>query len=120
MAIVKKEGRKEMRLAQHIHLILIRLHLTYDQVNAGFEMVGAAFRIFDCMKLHRDKTFLGGSIWTAVFFFIWGIFNTFFYPSLGQTWSLCAAITLTMVNGLWIVMAVYFNYRELRRLAGLA
>jgi hypothetical protein len=89
----------------------IKSHVTYDMVNAGLEFVGALLRSVDCVKLYRAKRFQGGSIWTALFFFGWGLFNTVYYPSLHQTYSFVAAILLTAVNGLWIAMAMFYNRR---------
>jgi hypothetical protein len=93
------------------------IHLTPDQMNAGFEVAGATLRAWDCYKLYTAKRFMGGSLWTAFFFFAWGLFNTFFYPSLGQTWSLVAAVLLTAVNGLWISMALFYNRKYKQGLA---
>jgi hypothetical protein len=90
----------------------IRSHLTYDMINASLELAGASLRSLDCVKLYRAKRFQGGSIWTAFFFFGWGLFNTVYYPSLHQTYSFAAAIALTAVNGLWIAMAVFYNRRH--------
>lgn len=84
-------------------------YVTLDQLNAGFELAGAGLRSLDCYRLYQAKRFQGGSLFTALFFFLWGLFNTVFYPSLGQTWSLVAAVLLTAVNGLWIAMAVFYN-----------
>jgi hypothetical protein len=86
-----------------------------DHLNAGFEMIGAAFRVYDCVKLYRAKHFVGGSILTVVFFFTWGLFNTFFYPSLNQSWSFVAAIFLTAANGVWILMALFYEKQMLLR-----
>lgn len=91
-----------------------------DHWNAGFEMVGALLRTWDCVVLYRCKHFAGGSLFTALFFFVWGVFNTIFYPSFGQQYSFIAAIALMLVNGLWLVMAIYYYRQQLRRLAGLA
>lgn len=82
-----------------------------DQINASLEFAGACFRTFDCVKLFRAKRFQGGSLFTALFFFGWGVFNMFYYPSLQQTWSFVAAILLTVVNGIWILMAVVYEHR---------
>lgn len=86
------------------------MSLTFDQINAGFEMAGACFRLYDCWRLYKAKRFIGGSLFTAVFFTSWGLFNTMFYPSLHQVWSFWAAIALTAVNAWWIVMAVHYNH----------
>jgi hypothetical protein len=85
------------------------IHLTLDQANASLELAGAILRTLDCYRLYRAKRFVGGSIFTALFFFGWGAFNTVYYPSLHQTYSFVAAIALTLVNGIWIVMALYYN-----------
>lgn len=83
-----------------------------DEVNAAFELVGACMRVYDCYVLFKAKRFIGGSLWTAAFFFGWGLFNTVFYPSLNQTWSFVAALALTAVNGAWIAMALYYRTKH--------
>lgn len=88
------------------------MHLPGDQINSMFELAGACFRTLDCVKLFRAKRFQGGSLFTALFFFGWGIFNTVYYPSINQTWSFVAAILLTVVNGIWIVMAIFYERRH--------
>lgn len=101
-----------IEMTNGIHMSLLNLllqYLTLDQANAAFELAGASFRCLDVYRLYQAKRFQGGSLFTAFFFFTWGLFNTIFYPSLGQTWSLVAAVLLTAVNGLWISMAVFYN-----------
>jgi hypothetical protein len=96
-------------------LISLPPWITLDQINAGFEMAGAISRTFDCVQLYRAKRFVGGSLFTAFFFLMWGFFNIVFYPSLGQTYSYLAALALTTMNALWLVMAMYFNWRIARK-----
>lgn len=88
------------------------IQLSLDQINAGLEIGGALLRSYDCVKLCQSRRFAGGSLITALFFFFWGIFNTVFYPSLGQTYSWIAAIALTLVNGLWLLLALYYNHKH--------
>lgn len=85
--------------------------LPLDQCNACLELAGAGLRLLDCYRLYQAKRFVGGSIFTALFFFGWGMFNVVYYPSLHQVYSFAAAIALTAVNGLWIVMAMVYNWR---------
>lgn len=86
------------------------MKLTMDQANAALEMGGAFLRTLDCIKLFQHKRFVGGHLGTALYFLLWGVFNVFFYPSLNQVWSFWAALALMVINGLWFVMAVYYNH----------
>lgn len=92
------------------------MNLKYDQINAGLEMGGAFLRTLDCIQLFRAKRFVGGYLGTAMYFLSWGIFNTFYYPSLNQSWSFWAAIALAGMNGLWFVMAIHYNYFATRKI----
>lgn len=83
--------------------------MMFDQINASFELVGALCRAYDCMCLLEDRCYRGGSILSAMFFFMWGLFNTMYYPHLDQHWSFWAAVALAAMNGLWIVMALRFR-----------
>lgn len=80
-----------------------------DKINAGLESIGALCRLWDCICLWEDRCYRGGSIKSAFFFLMWGVFNLFFYPSFGQHWSFWGAVAMTSMNGAWIVLALKFR-----------
>lgn len=85
-----------------------------DLTNGLFEAVGAAFLLLNVLQLHRDKQ-LKGVDWRAVaFFFSWGIWNLFYYPSLGQFWSFCGAVLIVAMNFAWLALVGYYALQHRR------
>jgi hypothetical protein len=80
-----------------------------DLINATFEFIGALFIMNHCRVLYKDKVVRGVSIISNIYFGSWGVWNLFFYPSLGQTWSFYAGITLTLSNAIWIAMMYHYK-----------
>ncbi len=84
--------------------------MTPDLLNATFELVGACFLAVDCKRLHRDKC-LRGLWWPGrVFWASWGVWNVFYYPSIGQTLSFYAGLLVLAANAVWCALA--WKYRK--------
>lgn len=81
-----------------------------DLVNAGFELLGGLFILNHCRVLMRDRQVKGVSIDSVVFFNAWGIWNLFFYPSLGQLWSTLGGLLMVAANTFWVFLL--FKYRD--------
>jgi len=73
-----------------------------DAINALFELGGAFAIIPSIVAAHRAKRIAGVSIFTSLFFTSWGWWNIFYYPSLDQTLSACAAVLLAATNSIWL------------------
>jgi hypothetical protein len=80
--------------------------VTGDHVNAVFEALGAYFTWKNAVSLYRDQE-IKGVYWPAwLFFAAWGLWNLYYYPSLGQMWSFVAGIVLVAGNLAWVGMAL--------------
>ncbi len=77
-----------------------------DIVNALFEFGGSIAVWHNVRTLLRDKKVRGVSLMTVGFFTVWGFWNLYYYPSLGQTWSTIAGVFLCMGNLAWIILAL--------------
>lgn len=82
-----------------------------DVVNGAFELGGALANVANVLALYRAKRVQGVNIWASAFFTSWGVWNLYFYPSLGQWWSAAGALAIVLVNGLWVGMAIYYTRR---------
>lgn len=80
-----------------------------DFINGGFELLGALFVLNHCRVLHRQKAVAGVSIISTVFFASWGVWNIYFYPSLGQWASFVGGLAIVSANALWIAMMSYYR-----------
>lgn len=84
-----------------------------DITNGLFEFAAACVLISNIVKIKQDKIVKGISIVPVFFFFIWGLWNLYYYPSLNQWWSFYGGVFVTIVNAVWIVMV--FHYQRLGR-----
>lgn len=83
-----------------------------DVINGLFEFLGAPFILLSVIKLYKQKQVKGVSWVHAVFFTIWGWWNLFYYPSLGQWISFAGGIAIVVTNSLWLVQMLYYSRRK--------
>lgn len=88
------------------------MSLTPDQINALFEFCGAVFILNHCRVLFKAKQVAGVSLLSTAFFFLWGVWNVFYYPHLDQWYSFYAGLCITAANTLWIVMLVHYSRKK--------
>jgi hypothetical protein len=89
---------------------LIALSLSADQINALLEVGGGLFVLGHCRAVWRDRQVKGVSIIATVFFLVWGIWNLYYYPSLGQWHSFAGGVFLTLANLLWVSLLIRFRH----------
>jgi uncharacterized membrane protein YfcA len=80
-----------------------------DLVNGAFEAVGGAMIVMNCVRLYRDKCVRGVSVLPVTFFTSWGIWNLFYYPSLGQWASFAGGCSIVIANAVWLGMAIHYR-----------
>lgn len=98
-----------------IILFLMGIHLpviSNDLINACFEFAGAAFILNNVRTLYRDKLVRGVSLLTTIYFTSWGVWNVYYYPALGQSWSFIAGMCICTANILWIILMLYYKHNE--------
>jgi len=83
--------------------------LSPDLINASFEILGAIFVLNHCKVLYQEKTVAGVSIISVAYFQLWGIWNLFYYPHLGQSISFYATIAITVANTIWIILLLQYS-----------
>lgn len=84
--------------------------MTKDRVNASLEYFGVLFALHNCVVLVQDNGQVQGvSLAAIVFFTLWGVWNLYYYPSLGQHASAIASIGLVFANGAWLGIYTYFR-----------
>jgi len=85
-----------------------------DIMNALFEFVGGLFLWMNVITLYKDKVIKGVYYPTVIFFFLWGIWNLWYYPSLDQWWSFAGGLWLAMANLVWILLFMYYKLKEVK------
>jgi hypothetical protein len=81
-----------------------------DIINAGFEVFASVVSTLSLIAIYKAKRIVGVSPWPTVFFAVWGMWNLFYYPHLGQVWSTLAAGGMLGVNMIWLYM--YYQFKE--------
>lgn len=84
-----------------------------DIINGSLELIAAAFGLYNCKVLHRDKRVQGVSLLPTVFYTGWGLWNIFFYPYLEQWFSFFAGLTILIANVTWLRAALYYKREAL-------
>jgi hypothetical protein len=79
-----------------------------DLVNALFEGFGSILLWMNVKRLYKDKE-VKGVYWPVnAFFASWGLWNLYYYPSVGHTLSFYAGIVLVLANLVWTSLAIYY------------
>lgn len=82
--------------------------MTPDMINGLFEFIGGLLLLFSVCKLHKDRIIRGVSWLPVSFFAAWGIWNLYFYPSLGQWYSFWGGVFLVTINTFYVIQMFYF------------
>ena len=82
--------------------------MTPDLVNGLFEALAGLFVINHCRVLLRDRAVAGVSIASVAFFTLWGVWNLWYYPNLGQFWSLVGAVFIVLANAVYVGLLIRF------------
>ncbi len=79
-----------------------------DLFNGLFELGGAIVTWINVLKLYTDKD-IKGVFWPVwLFFSSWGLWNLYYYPSVGHYISFYAGILLVSGNIVWVILAYYY------------
>lgn len=82
--------------------------MTPDHFNALFELGGALILLMNIHRLRADREVKGVAWQPNAFFTAWGVWNLFYYSSLGQSWSFLGACAIVAVNAVWLGLVCYY------------
>lgn len=80
-----------------------------DLINAGFESMAGVFVFLSAWRVHKDREVRGVSAWMVVFMLAWGLWNLYYYPSLGQWGSFYCGLSVAAANITWISLILYYR-----------
>lgn len=83
-----------------------------DLFNGIFETGGGLVIWMNIYRLYKDKRIRGVSFAPFIFFTLWGFWNLYYYPHLGQIMSFIGGIFVVTANAIWVLMAVYYGWKE--------
>jgi len=82
-----------------------------DVINFLFECVGGILNWMNVLKLHKDKEVKGVFYPAWIFFAAWGLWNIYYYPSLGQWWSFWGGLVIVSANLYWVGLVIYYKVK---------
>lgn len=86
-----------------------------DVVNACFELGGAILCWRNAWQLYKDRE-VKGVYWPVTgFFACFGLWNLYYYPSLGQWLSFYAGVILCAGNCAWVAGVFYLRWKAFER-----
>lgn len=83
-----------------------------DTVNSFFEGGLGVLVWHSIYRLYKDKEVKGFSMWVQAFVTLWGYWNCWYYPSLGQWFSFTGGVLLAIANTIWFSLALYYLYQK--------
>ena len=83
-----------------------------DLINGVFEASGSLFILLSIRRLYEDKLVRGVSFIHVGFFSLWGVWNLYYYPHLGQWLSFAGGVLITVSNMSYTYLLVYYILRE--------
>jgi hypothetical protein len=79
-----------------------------DIVNGSFELGGALTTCLSVRRLWRDRRISGVHWAPTIYFTSWGAWNIWYYPTLGQWFSMLGGIAMAAVNLTWLLSLLWF------------
>lgn len=79
-----------------------------DIINGTLELLASIFVLNHCRVLLRDRAVAGVSITSTAFFTLWGVWNCWYYPHLGQFWSFVGGLLVVVANTIYVVLLCRF------------
>jgi len=81
-----------------------------DIINGSFELCAGLFLCLNIRRLFKDKQ-VRGVHWVSVgFFALWGYWNLYYYPFLGQWISFLGGIMVVTANTAWLIQIIYYTW----------
>lgn len=91
-----------------------------DLGNGLFECFGAVFICLSIYRLIQDKRVMGISLAHPLFFWVWGVWNLFFYPAVGAWLSFYGGIAVLITNSIWFGLVIYYKRKRAKWLLRLS
>jgi len=82
-----------------------------DLVNAAFQVIGSIAVWLNVVALYKDKKVKGVNVGSFLCFTLWGYWNLYYYPHLGQTASFIGGISIAIANTVWTILVIQYKQR---------
>jgi len=88
----------------------------HDLVNSLFELSGGLFVLLNVRRIWLDRGLRGVSLVAIGFFWVWSVWNLFYYPSLAQWNSFWGGLGAFAATTVWLALALYYWRKDDGRL----
>lgn len=85
-----------------------------DAVNGSLELIAGFMLWINVAKIRKDKSVAGVHWLPCLFFLLWGLWNLFYYPHLGQWLSFFGGLNLSLANVVWFTYMMKYRNEILR------
>lgn len=87
-----------------------------DITQACWELGSAVFSLLNIRAIRQSKSLAGVHWLPTAFFFLWGVYNLWFYTALHLPAAWWAGMVITITNLIWLAhVAWYVRQRSIRR-----
>lgn len=83
--------------------------MTPDLINGLFEFGGSVLLWMNVRQLMRDRGHRGVYVPATAFFAVWGLWNLYYYPNLGQWLSFAGGCSIVVANITAVVLMLRFG-----------
>lgn len=80
-----------------------------DAANGFLEALGGLLILNHCRVALRDRAVAGVSAASVAVFTAWGLWNLYYYPSLGQWYSFAGGLVPVVANALWVILLTRYR-----------
>lgn len=84
--------------------------MTPDQINACFELGGAAAIALSCRQVLKAKSADGVAVADVLFFLCWCAYSVYYYTCLGQAYSQAIAMLVFCVRVTYVSLVVRYKF----------
>jgi hypothetical protein len=83
---------------------------TVDLINGLLEAVASVATGINIVRILIDKTTKGITVFSQVFYYLWSIWNVYFYFTFQTSFSFLASISLALASTIYIILVIYYKY----------
>ena len=85
--------------------------MNHDVINAAILLVASALQWHNVSLLYRHKSVKGVSLQATAFYAAWGMWNCYYFSSLGQWLSVASNVSIMSANLVWLSLAWSYRVR---------
>ncbi len=89
--------------------------MSWDYVNAAFELVGSCMVWLNVLRIVRDKGTSGISGIATSYFWAWSVWGLFYYPALNQPASFIGCVFMAAGNSVFAGLMWYYHGQKIKR-----